>query len=877
MYDRMGATIALGTDWTASGSVNMLRELKCAENWNNVYWNGYFSDADLVAMATHWSAELMGFEDVLGSLLPGRVADITIWNAATHSGYRAVLDAEMTDVTLVMRSGKPLYGDTALVTGLAANAANCEALSVCSTDKSICAKQETTKTVATLRGEAGGSPYDLFFCGTPTGEPSCTPLRPGEFDGMPSGNDGDGDGVDDDVDNCVGVFNPAIPLDNNLQADSDNDDVGDACDPCPLAANTTSCPGVNPNDRDGDTILNTLDNCPDEANLDQADSDGDDKGDLCDACPNDANPGAEACPASIYAIKHRTIAVGAQVTVQNAIVTAVGAKAIFVQVDPADPTYDGAQYSGVYVFTGSAPTVAVGNSVNITGAIADFHGGLELDRVTITKTGEGPFSVPATVVSPADIAPGGSLIDAYEAVLVAVQNVTVLDTTPVGETGEIVENEFLVTGNLSVDDGLYAITPAPSEGQAFPAITGVLRYTWNRDKLWPRNSQDLQVGPPVLASFGPAVVNLQKGQIDASSAPKLLVTLSHSGSTNTFVAVTSADEAVVTVTGDGVTIPAGQTSAEVLLSGIELGTDVLLTATLDSLSFDVTANVWDPTLPAVPVSLTPQASSILVSQTQTYTVTLDHPAPNGGQLVTINTTGAGLSAVPASVLVPQGSINQSFDVTAGAVPASVQITATVNTTTVMAALEITETPPVGVLLAEVLYDPNGVADSNHEWIKLYNGTGSAVDLANYSLAWAGAAYGAPCSGAQSPNCVLQLTGIVAPGACFLVGGPNSVAANASPTLNQAVDLNPDLENSGSDQADAVALFHMTAGSITGSSLPIDVVLYGSVNDKGFKGPDGNASPVHVGDAPAGSSIKRTAFATWVINATPTPNICTPIQ
>jgi hypothetical protein len=40
-----------------------------------------------------------------------------------------------------------------------------------------------------------------------------------------SGDDGDGDGVTDDVDNCAGVP-------NGDQADADNDDVGDACDPC---------------------------------------------------------------------------------------------------------------------------------------------------------------------------------------------------------------------------------------------------------------------------------------------------------------------------------------------------------------------------------------------------------------------------------------------------------------------------------------------------------------------------------------------------------------------------------------------------------------------------------------------------------------------
>jgi hypothetical protein len=46
-------------------------------------------------------------------------------------------------------------------------------------------------------------------------------------------------------------------------------------------------------DGDGDGIDDDLDNCPDDPNPDQADSDGDDFGDACDNCPNDPNPGQE--------------------------------------------------------------------------------------------------------------------------------------------------------------------------------------------------------------------------------------------------------------------------------------------------------------------------------------------------------------------------------------------------------------------------------------------------------------------------------------------------------------------------------------------------------------------------------------------------------
>ena len=41
-----------------------------------------------------------------------------------------------------------------------------------------------------------------------------------------------------------------------------------------------------PGDRDGDTVLDEVDNCPDAANLDQRDHDSDGIGDVCDPCPH---------------------------------------------------------------------------------------------------------------------------------------------------------------------------------------------------------------------------------------------------------------------------------------------------------------------------------------------------------------------------------------------------------------------------------------------------------------------------------------------------------------------------------------------------------------------------------------------------------------
>ena len=108
----------------------------------------------------------------------------------------------------------------------------------------------------------------------------------GAFELLPLDLDTDGDGVFDDIDNCI-----AIP--NLNQLDSDNDGLGDVCDDEDNA------------DDDGDGVSNFEDNCPFTPNADQADADLNGTGDVCDDvdndgviqpqdnCPVDANPGQE--------------------------------------------------------------------------------------------------------------------------------------------------------------------------------------------------------------------------------------------------------------------------------------------------------------------------------------------------------------------------------------------------------------------------------------------------------------------------------------------------------------------------------------------------------------------------------------------------------
>ena len=104
--------------------------------------------------------------------------------------------------------------------------------------------------------------------------------------------DSDGDGTPDVSDNCPDDANPD-------QADGDGDADGDICDNCPSDSNPDQADADGdgtgdvcdpyPNDGDDDGEDDGSDNCPSISNPDQADGDGDGVGDVCDNCPSDSN------------------------------------------------------------------------------------------------------------------------------------------------------------------------------------------------------------------------------------------------------------------------------------------------------------------------------------------------------------------------------------------------------------------------------------------------------------------------------------------------------------------------------------------------------------------------------------------------------------
>jgi cytosine/adenosine deaminase-related metal-dependent hydrolase len=864
IYARLGVPIAIGSDWTASGSVTLLRELACARSWNQTYWGGFFSDAEIFGMATYRAADLLGFGDLLGSLVKGKVADITVWRATERKAYRAVLEAEPEDVWLVLRGGLPLYGQKGLLDALAP-ADGCEEVDVCGEAKRLCAFRELGVAASTLASEIGADTYGLFFCGVPDAEPSCVPWRPAEYDGVPKDGDQDGDGVADPSDNCPAVFNPPRPLDGGAQPDADLDQEGDLCDPCPFDPDTEACTSVNPDDVDADGFPNPLDNCVGTPNPDQDDGDQDGLGNLCDPCASFYNPGGGGCPVSVYDIKLGKVPLGQVVTVSDLVVTAVAATGFFGQLNPSVQGYAGIARSGIYVYAPGATLPKLGDLVSVVGTVADYFGQTQLAEPTIAVTGVGAAIDPAVVLA-ADLGVGGAQGDDYEAVLVRVLDAEVVDVAPVGEPGEVVTGEFVIAGGLSVDDFLYLVSPLPPVGQVIPSLTGVVRQNWNRKKLNPRGPGDLVLGLPALAALEPALSWIYRGQVGLTAPSALRVRLTHPGTEPVFVAVTSSLPYVVAVVGGGVTVPAGEFTADLTLDALDPGGPVDLTATLDGKEADAAVTVLgEGTVPNL-VALQIDSSPLVVGGVATVTLWLDLPAPPQGLVVELDAS-TGLASLPATLEVAPGAVQASFEVEAGPAAAEVVLTATLGAQEVWLSIPIEVAQLLGMLLVEVVYDTPG-EDDKKEWVMLYNGTGSAVDLGQWSLGYGGADYTIG---------TYQLTGLLPKGQCAVVGGPDATGVNGAPSFWTAKDFNPDLQNSGST-ADGVALFKLPATQIKATSVPIDAVVFGGANGSGLLGPDGKPVPVpHVADAPAGSSLVRTGPTTWSVAATPYATPCIAVK
>ncbi len=869
LYRNLGISIALGTDWTPSGSAHLTRELQCAATLNARNFNFAFSDHELWLMVTARAASALKVEQRLGRLDPGWVADIAVYRRMEgRNPYQSIFRAEARETALVVRAGQTLFGEAALVDS---TAQNCQEIDVCGVSKKLCYDSQSAalkaKGVADFAAfqVAIKDAYPLFFCTKPTDEPSCEPKRLGSY-ASTSSLDFDGDGVVDTQDNCPKVFNPIRPVDHGIQADMDKDGVGDACDICPAGDEGNACLKAKEEDRDHDLIPDYKDNCPLQANSDQADFDQDGRGDACDPCASLSNPDLAACPVSSLRLLKKpaqglsAIQLKAKVQLKG-LVTALAPTGFYLQDEGPSMSLTNAEGPsapfGIFVYQPKGQKPGLGQKISLLATYDQFKGLYQLQDLSSFQILAEQQSLPALSLGAA-MWKDAARLDELEGVLVttAVSGLVSYPSAADNSDGSIA---FLFDGELAVGLALgpYAIPLRGSE----VTVTGVLRKFANRFYIEPRQQDDIRVlsaGLPYLLGFSSPQVFTELGYTGVTS-PELSLILDRAAPEDQLISLSSshpetlalAASIIVPKDATRVSLPAFTTlqgSAEPIvitakLHNVSAETQVYILENPKPQLLALEKTEWRSGVGAslrlklrsdVPASLLGQGEALELNYDKNAVELLNTPvlAP-GKQEVEVNLRGliAGRTTIKASLL---GS--------------------TISWDLILVAQDIA--------LSEIFYDPMG-DDNGQEWIEIINTSGREIDLSNYALGAGGESYA---------TLRYQLKGLLAPGACAVVGGPKSLPSNFSPNFFQAEPFAGGLQNGGT-VADAIGLFALKAIDIKADSLPLDAFIYGADENKaGFRLPDGSIGKVHLNKALSGQSAEKID-GNWVTQSQPTPGVC----
>ncbi|MBK8900332.1 MAG: lamin tail domain-containing protein [Anaerolineaceae bacterium] len=267
----------------------------------------------------------------------------------------------------------------------------------------------------------------------------------------------------------------------------------------------------------------------------------------------------------------------------SGVVTVVGSNGFYLQ----DPVGDGneATSDAVFVFTGSAPTVTVGDALTITATVAEFYPGgfgsgnlatTELTNATIAVTSSGN-ALPAPVVlgvngripphtiidddstgdanSTPTFDPASDGLDFYESVeamLVQVNDAQVVGGTAFGEIIVVSDMGANATGltargglvisptdfnpeRIMIDDALVFDEPDANVGDTFTApIVGVMDYSFGNFKIL--NFDPL---PPLNSSFAAESTGLAGSSTALTMATFNVENLSPNDSQDKFDALAS--------------------------------------------------------------------------------------------------------------------------------------------------------------------------------------------------------------------------------------------------------------------------------------------------------------------------------------------------
>ena len=202
-------------------------------------------------------------------------------------------------------------------------------------------------------------------------------------------------------------------------------------------------------------------------------------------------------------------------------------------------------------------------------------------------------------------------------------------------------------------------------------ITGTFDTRWNNDILNPAfasltagDFEVVQLGwNPVSAQVSLNALAVTPASVVGGQASAGTVTLSGPAPSNGVVVTLSSANTGVASVPASVTIGASATLASfsIATAAVTTSTSVAITASSSGVTRTATLTVAPPSLPK-PSSLTLNPSTVTGGSSSTGTVTLSGPAPPGGAVIALTSSGTSAATVPPSVTVAAGTSSAHFTV-----------------------------------------------------------------------------------------------------------------------------------------------------------------------------------------------------------------------
>jgi cytosine/adenosine deaminase-related metal-dependent hydrolase len=110
-----GVNVTIGTDSSHTGMYNMLAEIKYDRELYRSMYGEDLSAKKIFEMITINSAKAFWMEDEIGTLDAGKRADILVLKAAKDDPYENLVNAASSDIELLTKDGKPVWGEARFI------------------------------------------------------------------------------------------------------------------------------------------------------------------------------------------------------------------------------------------------------------------------------------------------------------------------------------------------------------------------------------------------------------------------------------------------------------------------------------------------------------------------------------------------------------------------------------------------------------------------------------------------------------------------------------------------------------------------------------------------------------------------------------------